>query len=405
MKFQYWAYRNDGTPITGEVEAYDRGAALNQLRAAGWSVFELKERSASRKGVRLNAKAQSLFSRRINVGHLFVELSLLMGAGMSLAQALEALAEDEDPRMDGALIREILATMASGASVASAFDQTGWFSKDTVAKIASGDSAGSLKDVFSQLAQEHNSQVQRTAQVREAIAYPAFLLFMMLISIALLTFALVPAIEPLFDGSQLRAPLIVSVFTGLREFLERWFAAIALLLIALVVLIVLFPRFRSIVRRAGRGIADRTPYIGGILRNLTLAQYLRSFSMLLRGGASMIEALSLSATNCDDPTMRRKAHIVQDEVSRGQRLSDAYTSSGLLPAKFISLIRAGDAVNRLPDVIESAASIIHDQQQAKIRMLLSLLTPVMTITLGGLIGGLVVSVLSALLDINSLALP
>jgi general secretion pathway protein F len=329
----------------------------------------------------------------------------MMRAGMTVVQALGAIAEGEEPGPRRELLEGILGSITSGMDAASAFEQSGVFRSDAVSMIASGDAAGNLGDVFSLLATEYEVREKHRAQIREAIAYPIFLLFMMCGAVGLLTFVLVPAIEPIFQDSDAEMPVIVSALVALRNTLTVWAVPIVAVFAGLVAMTILLPGFRRGLAGLFGQIVGCVPLVGTIRRNLELARYLRSLSMLLRGGASMAGALALSAKGCNDPAVRGRMEGVHDDVSHGQRLATAIRDTGLFPSKVVSLVTAGDSVNRLPDVTASAAAIIDAEARQKINVMLSLMTPVMTIMLGAMIGGLVLSIMSALLSINATALP
>jgi general secretion pathway protein F len=408
MKFRYRAYLVNGAVDTGEVDARDRAEALKTLMGAGKSVFDIQEAGAGKKGAAAKPERKPLFPglrRAQKPESLFTEMSVLMKAGMTVVQALAAITEGENPGPRRDLLEGILGAITSGRDAGTAFADSGKFRNDAVSMIASGDSAGNLGEVFSLLATEYEAREKNRAQIREAIAYPLFLCVMVLGAIGLLTFVLVPALEPIFDGSQVEMPVIVSALVSLRAILQQWALPLGAALGGVIALAVLLPGFRRGLAAMSMRVVARLPMVGSIRRNLELARYLRSLSMLLRGGASMANALALSAKGCTDAVIRKNMEGVHDEVAHGQRLAFAIRETGLFPSKIVSLVTAGDNVNRLPDVTASAAGIIEGETRQRINVLLSLMTPLMTILLGIMIGGLVLSIMSALLSINSAALP
>ncbi|TCD16663.1 type II secretion system F family protein [Oricola cellulosilytica] len=407
MKFRYRAYLTNGAVDIGEVNARDRAEALKELVAAGKSVFDIEDAEVSVSPAFKPARSRSLFRfrRRQKPESLFVEMSVLMRAGMTVVQALAAIAEGEEPGPRRELLQEILAAVTSGKDAATAFSQAKVFRSDALSLIASGDAAGNLGEVFALLATEHEAREKHRARIREAIAYPVFLLFMMTGAVGLLTFVLVPAIEPIFDGSQAEMPAIVAALVVLRTTLTDWALPLAIGLAAITASVVVSPSFRKALAGLFFRVTGRIPLLGPIRRNLELARYLSSLSMLLRGGASMASALALSAKGCNDQAIRSRMEAVHDEVAHGQRLATAIRETGLFGPKVVSLVTAGDSVNRLPDVTASAASIIDAEARQRIGVLLALMTPAITILLGIMIGGLVLSIMSALLSINSAALP
>lgn len=409
MKFRYRAYLANGTIDTGVVDARDRSDALKTLVAGGKSVFDLEEATAGKARPKPSGstkrRSSFLTLSRPKPEGLFAELAVLMRAGMTVVQALHAVADGEPEGLRKDLLERVIGALTSGRQASEAFAEAGAFRPDAVALIASGDAAGNLGEVFNLLAAENEAREKRRAEIREAMAYPLFLVFMMVVAVLMLTFVLVPSIAPVFDGADVETPPVVALLTSLRAFLLDWGTLIVLLFAALALLLTLFGSLRASAAGAFGGFMSRLPVVGSIRRKLELGRYLRSLSMMLRGGSSMASSLLLAARGSTNPAMRRQFEAVYDDVAHGQRLAFALRETGLFPPKVISLVTAGDNVNRLPDVTASAAEIVDSEARQRIKVLLSLMTPVMTILLGLMIGGLIVSIMTALLSINSAALP
>lgn len=407
-KYRYRAYLNDGGIDAGLVDAPDRSEALKTLVAGGKSVFDLEEASGTAVAVKPSAgkvRAPLITLSRPRPESLFTELAVLMRAGMTVVQALAAVADGEPPGARKDLLERILGALTSGRQASEAFADAGVFRPDAVALISSGDAAGNLAEVFSLLAAEHEAREKQRAEIREAMAYPAFLVLMMIAAVTVITFVLVPSIAPVFEGADIETPPVVTLLVGLRSFLLDWGPVLAVAAGGLAIVLVISPGFRAGIGRSLGGIAGRLPLVGTIRRNLEIGRYLRSLSMMLRGGSSMASSLQLAARGCGNPRLRQRFEAVHEDVAHGQRLAQAIRDTGLFPAKVVSLVTAGDSVNRLPEVTASAADIIDSEARQRIKLLLSLMTPVMTILLGTMIGGLIVSIMTALLSINSAALP
>ena len=407
MKFLYRAYRKDGLSDIGELEANSKQDALRKLTSKGLSVFELGSLTAQTsiaKPKALRLSRVSFSNDRVDFMRLFADLALLTEAGLTVTQSLRSMRSTETSAIQQKTIACLLDSMNSGANATASFTLVESIAPESLAMISSGENAGRLKDVFGALAAQYEAHAKLKSQLLNALAYPLFLLVLMLLAILALTFVLVPSIAPIFDNSGQSAPFIVEVLSKLRKGLSSGYAIAVLVAALLLFVLSIMPRFRTPLVTGFQRLVLRLPVTGSIIRKLAQARYLSSFALLIGNGASMTKALELSASATAIEPFRTALLGVRDKVSAGERLPSALENCGLFDQRIVSLIAVGDESNRLAKVTTRAANLLESEVQAAITRFTAMLTPVMTIIMGLLVGWLVVSVMTALLSINEIAI-
>lgn len=407
MNFRYKAYLPDARQEAGDIDATDRQDALRQLAGRGRIVFELDEtkfKKENRNAAGQSPKAFAFMARRFNPAQLFADLALLTGAGFTITQALRSMHSTEASVEQRKNIGELLANMSAGTSATAAFGGIKSITADCLGLIASGESAGRLPEVFQALTEQYEERAKLKSQLQNALGYPIFLLILMIVAILVLTFVLVPAIEPIFENADRSPPTVVTLLSALRVFLTSGFVVIGPLVILGVLLAALMPPIRKRVGVFLFGLTGRLPIIGTVIRKRTLARYLSSLSLLLSNGTSMSKALVLAAATGTDAVLQAKLTSVRERVSAGERLPLALENVRLFDDRIISLLAVGDEANRMAIVAKRASQILDGEAQTTTTRLIAVLTPAMTIALGLLVGGLVVSVMTALLSINEIAI-
>jgi general secretion pathway protein F len=274
----------------------------------------------------------------------------------------------------------------------------------TAALIASGEGRGQFATVFKELARDYTDRELKKSQLRDALAYPAFLLFLAFAAIGVVTFVLVPAIAPIFEGTEQSPPLIVRTLGQLNSWFSGTIALALAPLFGLVLVFLLLPSVRSLARDALSATTTRLPIVGPLLTKVQLARYLSSLSMLLGSGTHMVQALTLAAECHATPAQRKTLLSVLERVASGEKLPTALGQCGLFDQRIVSLIAVGDEVGRLPAVTARSAAILESEATRGINRLVATITPALTIVLGLLVGTLVVSVMTALLSVNEFAL-
>jgi general secretion pathway protein F len=407
MNFRFRAYLNDGREETGNVEALDKNDALRQLAGRGKSAFELTETKTKAPVFRRRKKDSARFaflSRRFDPAQLFADLALLTEAGLTISQALRSMHSTESVSEQRAVVGKLLENMSTGTNAAAAFGNIKAIPADSVGLIASGESAGRLPEVFRALATQYDERAKLKSQLLNALGYPLFLLILMLLAILVLTFVLVPAIEPIFQNADHPPPFVVSLLSGLRLWLTGGFAFIAPVAIIVLLLASLVPGVRPRLAAWFGRVLMRLPLIGSTITKTALARYLSSLALLLSNGTSMSKALALAAGSVSIVSLQPKLLVIRDRVATGERLPAALEHTALFDERIVSLLAVGDEANRLAVVAQRASHLLNTEAQNTIARFIAVLTPAMTITLGLLVGGLVVSVMTALLSINEIAI-
>jgi len=166
---------------------------------------------------------------------------------------------------------------------------------------------------------------------------------------------------------------------------------------------ILYARQTAVGRDTVSSLWLRMPLLGRISGARGCARYLHVLGMLLANGVPMKKALELAASSCPVAAYRSKMTSIRSAVTAGVPFRKAAREANLFDSTSLSLIEMGDEANKLPDALKRAAFLLETETSRTIRRMLTLLTPAITIVMGGVIGGIVVSVMDALLSINNLA--
>jgi general secretion pathway protein F len=401
--FAYRAYGDAGPVETGTVEAVDASDAARQLQRARKRAFEIRpvdqgtasfgRKTAGEGGQRLGAK---------DLAQLFQEVAALQKAGFTAFASLRivaaASAQQRKTQMQGAADR-----ISAGAAFSEAFGTLPGMPHDVRPMLASGESSGRLVDVLERLAESFAGRAAVQKAILDAIAYPAFLVLAGLTAVLFFALYLIPSIEPLFAHQPDGAPLAVRLFSWLGAILRAAWPAIVLGLAAGLVATLLAARSRRLGPMASR-VAARIPILGKLVRMAVLSRYLHTLSMLLGNGVTMSSALRLAEETAVLPAYRRAFADIREGVTRGERLDAMCKKSGLFDIASTTLIQLGEESNSLPTLLGKAAALLDSNRKRRLDGLLAVLSPLLTIAMGILIGGLVLSVMTALLAINDAAL-
>jgi general secretion pathway protein F len=276
-------------------------------------------------------------------------------------------------------------------------------SDDVVALLASGEGSGRLDAVVSDLAESHALRARRQREVRSALVYPSFLMLAMFFALLLLSLYLAPALQPIFSDAGRPVPLVLRALVGFDEFVSVFGVAILALAAAGGAGLALAARSRGGRARLAEAM-QRLPVVSGALGAAANARYLKTMALLIGNGVPLLEAMRLGAETSTSASRRSGLLAARQRVSEGAPFWHAIEESGLFAAAVISLVRLGEQSNNLAPMLARAGATVDVQLQRRLERGVTLLTPALTLLMGVVVGGLVISVLSTLLSVNEIAI-
>ncbi len=402
--FRYRAIAANGDAVQGEMEAASQGAVIERLRAMGHTPVAADE-VAGAGGSWLTRDLLAGGRVKANdIALLTGELATLLRAGLPLAQGLQILIEVSDKPRVAKLLRDLLARVRDGASLADAMAASGdRIPRMHVSIVRAGEAGGTLDVVLDRLAGYMEKARALREGVKSALIYPLILLVLAAATIILLVTFVVPEFQPLFEEAGQDLPLATRVVVALADLVGNyWWAILLLGLLA-------FLAFRlNHASAAGRMRWDalllRLPLAGTLVTRLEVARFCRTLSALLASGVPLLSALGIVKDTLENAVMVAALDEVVSGAPEGRGLSEPLLATGVFPSMAIQLIRVGEETGALDDMLSKVADIYDEEVRRAVERMMRLLTPLLTIALGLLIAGIIGSILVAILGISQLVI-
>lgn len=400
--FAYQALTAAGERVSGEIDAADAHGAIQRLQDGGLIPIEAQP-VAARSGGPAGASSRGTTSAT-QLTAATRELATLVGAGQTVESALDMVAEDAGTRKLADALRRVLAKVRGGSSLADAMAEEGAiFPRLYVAMIRAGEASGQLERTLSELVTLREKSEAMRSKLTSALIYPALLVLTAVGALGILLTVVVPQFAPLFEqaGEQLPAGsrLVLDIASTVQAH------GVAILITLLLVLLV----GSRLLRMEGPGRAfDRMllglPGIGRLVRERITAQLCRGLASLLSGGLDLPAALGMTR----DMVANRWAQSCLDQVITGVRqgrtLSDCLADADVMVPMAVKLLRAGEEGGRLRPVAVHLADAFDERVATRLARLVAVLEPTLVIVLGVLVGGIVMSILTAVISVNDLAI-
>ncbi|MVA59467.1 type II secretion system F family protein [Agrobacterium vitis] len=400
-RFRYVSITSEGREERGYIDAVDRADAARLLSTKGLQPYLLEPAGDAEKahsGPRRGASA-----RAMDVERLFASIHLLLGAGLTVNAAFKLAAETEPKNRYRAIYAEIYNAVASGQNLSKALSERLDVDLTVTALLMAGEASGRMHETVGAISTMYADLRLQRSEFQSALVYPALLLTVLIGALLVITFTLVPALQPLFEGTGTTPPVLLALLADVHRMLTDS---------PVLSLLTLFSSLAScgcLLMTAGgrawiKSVGLKSPGLGPVLLSIARSRYMQTLSLLLENKVNMDLSLNLAAQVVTHPALRTALIQVRDDVLTGQSLSKAIASSGTLDRISVSFVQAGEEANRLPKALADAARAVDAVTKQKIDRFMTLLSPAITIFMGLTIGTLVVSIMDSLLSINDLAL-
>ncbi len=395
-EFTYKAYSKTGDLVIDRIAAPDQAEAVSTLAMRGLAVFELR---ADRKAVaggrtRLSSRTLGVFCR---------QMATMLESDLPIDEALALLARDTDPKA-AALAKQLHTAMLQGATASAALAAASTRVPDfMVGLVAAGETGGTLAEVFERLADSFEGQARIAETLVSALVYPAVLGATAIGSLVLVLTVVAPALAPVFAGAGDKTPLPAQLLMAASEGLRNYWGAMVLGIL-LVVLVAAMGLRTPGGRAAMSRFLLKAPLVGPVVANTEGSRVLYSLAALLDNGVNLTAALEIATGATSNETVAADIDRVTSEVRQGERLSEALARSTVFPPSAGQMAAVGEKAGGVEKLLRHCARGMEESAQRHVRRLMAIATPALTIFLGVLVGGIVLSLLSAIMSVNDLAL-
>lgn len=401
--YVYKAATLDGKIVEGSMEAPDQGVAALKLQDMG--LLPIKVGTPERKSLLARDIALPWKRRRVRRPHLLVftqELHTMVRSGIPLDRSLAVLGQlAENPAM-AEIIENVLKRVKGGKSFSEALGEyPEVFPKIYVNMVRAGEVGGALEEVLGRLIVYLETSENLRSYIIGALIYPVLLSIVGAASLVILTLFVVPRFAAVFQDIGVPLPLPMAVLQWLSGFLTRygWLLAAALVLLAGMV-----RRYRR--SPAGRLQLDRwilkLPLWGPIVRKMEVSVFARTLGTLLHGGVPLLQGMTIVRDVISNQGIAVMIDPIRSGIKKGEGVSQPMKQSGVFPPLAMHLIEVGEESGKLDSMLVQVAEVYDNEVRNAVKNLIAFFEPALILTMGIIIGTIVVSMLLAIFSINEM---
>jgi len=400
-QFSYKAIGRDGKSLDGIIEAAGLELASRDLRSQGLTLLKLEAGTANYTGAEEVAEGKP--PSRENILSFTSELAVLLRAGLPLDRALKVLIDMAVPGQMKQLLAQLLKSVKGGKALSQGLLQhEDIFGNFYINMVRSAEASGQLPEVLERLVEYlENAKATRDAVV-SALIYPSILFVVAMLAIVGMLGFVVPQFETLFADMGEALPLMTRMVIGAAEFVKSYFW----LIVAVVTGLTFYLRSWAASDKGKTELHEKmlkAPIMGGIVFEFEVSKFARTAGTLLGNGVPMLQAISIAIDTVENRVIKEALGVLPPAVKAGKRMSGALDKTGMFTPMVIQMIRVGEESGSLGEMMLELAKVFDGHVQANVKRALTLLEPVLILSMGVIIAFIIISILMGILSVNDLA--
>lgn len=399
--FRYKTYDGSGKMLSGIIDADSMDHATSKLKAKGLFPFEVtreagsvqeKEKTERVRG-RINKSEITAFTRL---------LASLLASGMPVVDSLTALSEQTSRAALRKTIVDIKEKVSSGMDLSEAFSHyPNCFSKTYVNLVKAGERGGELDQVLNELAEVGEKQEALRGKFRAAMIYPVVMTIIGIIVLTVLFILVIPRIISIFTNMGQALPLPTKILVWTTNMVNtNW----PFMVVALIIFMLLIIKMKK--SRKGKLLIDRTalkvPFIGKVSCRLEISRFARTFSLLLKGGVPITEALDIAKDVVKNLVIIENIEQARNNIAEGGHLSPLLKEKGIFPPIAVHMIAVGEKGGNLEEMLLNIANNFDREVENFTTALSSIIEPVLIIAMGIAVGFIALAVLLPIFEMNTM---
>ncbi len=399
MLFNYKALDEKGEEKAGAIEALNIDIAINSLQKRGLIISQIKDAD---EGSLLERKFS--FLNRVSNKDIVIlsrQMATMFEAQVSALRVFQIIGSQIQKTALRKVIDEVTSDIQGGSSISDAlYKHHNVFSDFYVNMVRVGEESGKLNQTFIFLADYLDRSYEISSKVKNALVYPAFVVFTFFTVMVLMFTTVIPKISAILVESGQKIPIYTKVVMGISNFFVSYGV---FLIIILVISAFFFYRYRR--TREGKIAVDKfklsIPFANDLFRKLYLSRFSDNMNTMLTSGIPMLRGLELTSKVIGNEIYREILERSVELVKGGSSLSDSLAREAEIPGTLIQMVKIGEETGQLGNILKTLSNFYRREVINAVDTIVGLIEPIMIVTLGAGVGILLASVLIPIYNISS----
>lgn len=320
----------------------------------------------------------------------YVELNVLLQAGLTLKDALELMKHEQKKANDKKLIEQLQEEIISGRNFSDAIKKQKVFSEYEFHSIQIGERTGTLDEVFSELGVFYQRKNQQRRTIVGALSYPMIVLFTAFIAIVFMLKFVVPMFENIFKQNGTELPWLTKMIIAASDAFEQYFLISFVLFIGLAIFFRV-SRKKVWYRKMMSAFVLRIPFVGEFVRKVRIAQFTQAINLLTSAKVPLLNGIQLTKKMIDYYPLQRGLEKVEKDILLGKSFHESIEGIPIFDKKMSSLIKVAEETNQNETIFKRITEQYHQEIEYKSKMISSTIEPIIVLMLGAIVAVVLVA--------------
>ncbi len=399
-KFAWEGTTRSGQVMKGEMEAPSVEAVQAQLRTQGIAPGPIKERG---KGLDLEINIPG-FEPKVTTKDIVIftrQFATMIDAGLPLVQCLDILSKQQENKTFKTVLTQVKEDVESGSTFADALKKhPKAFDSLYVNLVAAGEIGGILDTILNRLAAYIEKALKLKKQVKSAMTYPATIVGIAVIVIAVILVFVIPQFQSVFESFGAQLPLPTRVVIFLSELLQAYF-------IAIIVACFVIVKGLKLIYKTPKGellfdaLFLKLPVMGPLVRKVAVAKFTRTLGTMITSGVPILDGLDIVAKTAGNKIVENAIYRVAQSISEGKTIAEPLEKSGVFPSMVCQMIAVGEQSGSIDTMLNKVADFYDDEVDDAVGNLTAMMEPLLMLFLGVAVGGLVIAMYLPIFQMGS----
>lgn len=388
----------------GYAKRRTQGSVTTALKKAGarQSQSTPKSSSGSIWKMEIGGNSQKTVMKRLEVLLFTSELADLIEAGMTLGQALQALAnQGEENGAQRYVCQDLCDRIVRGETFSSACaHHPKTFEPLYVNMIAAAEAAGAMIDVLRRLSDHYERADSMRGKIKSAMSYPIVVMIFGVFAVVAALVWIIPKFEKVFSSMGATLPLPTRILIGMSDAVINWGWLMA---IALVGFWILFSKWKK--TPSGRYKVDgwklRAPLVKGIIACGLYSSLAYTLKTLLMNGVNVLQALKIAEDTCSNAVIAKALNNARKRVTDGTSISGPLAASGVFPRMMTDMLSIGEQAGDMISSLDHIGNRYQKEMDRNIASFTNALEPILIVAIAIVVGFIAISILTAVFEVSA----
>lgn len=388
--YKYRARTADGTPVSGVVEAYSEFDAVEQIKRNCPVVEKVTAvKTSDRPHVDIN---EPLWVADKVLALTASQFAIMLRAGIQIGRVVELIAGQTTDKLMKRILNNCAEDVNAGYSLAASLERHGKkIPAAFIETVRAGEEAGTLEICFQRLQIYYEKAHKVKKKVRSALTYPAFLIVLAVVVVAIVMVKLVPTMLDLFGNMGQDLPVPTKILIAVSDFFVAYWPHLIIALTSIIIIYKLYEKTVSGEMNLAKAKV-KLPIIGRISIMNAASQFANTVSTLLSAGLPTSRVLTITARVLDNKAIGSSLEKSVVDLESGKSLGQVLRDNEYLPDMLKEMVSVGEESGSLEETMDTIGTYYDEEAVAASDKALAMLEPMLTVFMGGMVAFILIAI-------------